>query len=67
MIPLLSALAHHSEPADPVLMEWIKDQIDAVVGIGDSMIVIALAGVILAIPLAIIAAFVLQRARGNIG
>ena len=48
-------------------MEWIKDQIDAVVGIGDSIIVIALAGVILAIPLAIIAAFVLQRARGNIG
>lgn len=60
---LLAALAHHPEPGDPVLLEWIKHQIDAMVGLGPGAMVIALGLVILAIPGAIMAVFLVQRAR----
>lgn len=62
---LLSALAHHSEPSDPVLMEWIKHQIDAILGLGDLAIVVILGAVVVAIPIGILATYALQRVRGN--
>ena len=55
-------LAHHSEPGDPVLLGWIMHQIDATVGLGPLAIVLALGLVIVAIPLAIVAVY-LVRAR----
>lgn len=60
---LLSALAHHGEPGDPVLLEWIKHQIDAMIGLGDWAIVVILGVVIVAIPAGIIGFFALQRVR----
>ena len=60
---LLSVLAHHGEPGDPVLFEWIKHQIDSIVGLGPGAIVIALGLVIVAIPLAIAIVFMAQRMR----
>ena len=30
---LLSVLTHHSEPTDPVLLRWLTDTIDAVLGL----------------------------------
>ena len=60
---LLSMLAHHSEPGDPVLLGWIKDQIDALLGLGPSAIVIALGLVIVAIPVSIAVFYLMQRAR----
>jgi len=60
---LLSILAHHSEPGDPVLMAWIKHQLDAVVGLEPWAVVIALGLVIVAIPVAIMALYKIQRAR----
>ena len=62
---LLSALAHHSEPSDPVLMEWIKQQIDSVIGLGDLAIVVILGAVVVAIPIMILASYVMQRVRGS--
>ena len=61
---LLSALAHHSEPGDPVLLEWIKNQIDSVIGLGDLAIVIILGAVVIAIPIMIVASYIMQRLRG---
>lgn len=46
----LSIPAHHSEPADPVLMDWITHQIDAIVGLGPAAILMALGFLIVAIP-----------------
>ena len=58
-------LAHHSEPGDPVLLEWIRHQIDALLGLGPGAIVITLGLVIVAIPVAILVFFLRQRARQN--
>ena len=60
---LLSGLAHHGEPGDPDLLVWIRDQIDAVLGLGATGMVIALGAVIVTVPLAIMAVFLVQRAR----
>ena len=60
---LLSALTHHGEPGDPVLLGWINDQIDAILGLGDIAMVVVFGVVILGIPVGIIAFFALQRAR----
>ena len=60
---LLSMLAHHSEPGDPVLLGWIKDQIDAILGLGPNAIVIVLGLVIVAIPVSIAVFYWMQRAR----
>ncbi len=62
-IYLLSALAHHSEPGDPVLIGWIMDQIDAILGLGDLAIVVVLGTVVVAIPVGILAAYAIQRLR----
>ena len=60
---LLSILAHHSEPVDPELLEWIIHQIDALVGVGPVAMVVALGLVIVAIPLAIMVAYLALRLR----
>ncbi len=62
MLPLLAGLAHHSEPGDPELMAWIKDRIDALVGLEAEAIVIVLGAIIVTIPLAIMALYVVHSA-----
>ena len=57
-------LAHHSEPGDPDLLEWIRHQIDAIVGLGPLYIVVFLGIVIVAIPVGIAVLFLLNRRRG---
>ena len=60
---LLSILAHHSEPGDPILFDWIRHQIDAILGLGPMAIVVVLGFVVAAIPLAIVGLYLAQRAR----
>ncbi len=60
---LLSVLAHHSEPGDPVLLAWIRHQIDAIFGLGPAAIVIALGLVIVIIPVVVVVALLAWRAR----
>jgi hypothetical protein len=60
---LLSILAHHSEPGDPVLLDWIMHRIDAFVGLGPGAIVILLSLLVVAIPLGIVAVYFIDRAR----
>ena len=61
---LLSALTHHGEPGDPVLLQWINDQIDAILGLGDFAMVAVLGTIIVAIPIGIFGFLALQRLRG---
>ena len=64
-LPLLWVPAHHGEPGDPVLMEWIKHQIDVMLGLGDWALVAISASVVVAIPIGILGFFILQRTRGQ--
>ena len=51
---LLSMLAHHGEPADPVLIEWIKHRIDSIIGLGAGGMVIILTILICLIPITLV-------------
>ncbi len=59
----LDKLAHHGEPGDPTLFHWIQDRIDSIFGVGPALIVVVLGIVIVAVPVGIMAMFLLQRAR----
>lgn len=59
----LSIPTHHSEPADPELLEWITHQVDALLGLGPAAMVLALGLVIVAIPVAVMAVYLAQRLR----
>ena len=45
--------AHHSEPTDSELLEWLVHTVDLVVGQGPVVMVVLIGVVVLAIPLAI--------------
>ena len=70
MIPMpgflfLSVAWHHSEPADPVLLEWIKDFFDHYIGFGPWTVVILAGLVVLAIPLSVTVFYWLQQRRST--
>ena len=60
---LLPILLHHSEPADPTLLHWIRERIDAVLGMGPAAIVLILGALIVAFPVLLGAVVVIQRRR----
>lgn len=62
MFPLVVPL-HHEAPGDPTLMEWIKDRMDQVLGLGPEAMVVIFGLMVFAIPVAILAAYALQRRR----
>ena len=39
---LLSGLAHHGEAADPTLLEWVKETLDHIIGLGPWAVVLPL-------------------------
>ncbi|MBI4219779.1 MAG: hypothetical protein HY682_06515 [Chloroflexi bacterium] len=65
MIPL-SVPAHHGEPADPTLLEWIGDRLRDLISLGPLAAAVLFGVVILAIPAVLLAWYLLQR-RGSTG
>ena len=61
-MPFLSLPTHHGEPGDPTLLAWINEQLHAILGLGDFALVVALGAIIVAIPIGILAFFIMQRA-----
>jgi hypothetical protein len=59
---LPALLLHHSESVDPTLVEWIKDEIDAIFGVSPTTIVVVLGAVTLAFPIGLMV-LALRRAR----
>lgn len=55
--------AHHSEPTDPELLEWLTHTVDLVVGQGPVVMAVLIGLVVIAIPLAI--AVLALRRRGG--
>ena len=64
---LLAFLAHQSEAGHPELMDWVKHQLDAVVGLGPLAFLILLGLIILAIPAAVLLMYVVQRRGRGLG
>ncbi len=62
MYPLTVPL-HHEAPGDPTLMEWIKEQMDHVLGLEAETMVVLFGLMVLAIPVSILVAYVFQRRR----
>ena len=60
---LWSVARHHSEPADPDLLEWIKGFLDHLFHLGPWTIVTVLALLILLMPIAIITVYLVQQRR----
>ena len=56
--------AHHSEPTDSELLEWLLHTVDSILGQGPLVMVVLIGLVVLAIPLAI-AVLALRRRRGS--
>ena len=52
--------AHHTEPSDPELVEWLVHRIDAILGVGPIVMVVAIGLVVIAIP-AVIALLARRR------
>ena len=57
---LLSVLAHHGEPGDPQLLEWIMHQLNTMLGVGPAAMAIGLGILIVVIPATIVAFFLLK-------
>ena len=58
---LLSVVAHQGDAANPELLEWIKDRLDHLLGLGP-WAVVALAGMILvALPVGLVLLYVTQK------
>ena len=64
MLPIfMPILLHPSEPADPTLLQWIRERIDAVLGVGPASIVLILGALIVAFPIALGVWVAIQRRR----
>ena len=58
---LLSALAHHDEPADPTLLEWVKGLLDHLIGGGPWTVVALLGFLIIALPVGVVIFYLLNH------
>jgi hypothetical protein len=54
-------LLHHSEPVDPTLLVWIRERIDAILGLAPATIVVVLGLVIVALPVFLLIRAVRER------
>ncbi len=54
---------HHGEAIDPTLIDWIRHEIDDIVGVGPLPIVLVLGALIVAFPIAL--ATLAARRRGH--
>ena len=60
-----SALLHQGDAADPELIHWLKDQMDEIIGLGPWVMVGMMAGVVVAVPIAISLFYFYQQRRGG--
>jgi hypothetical protein len=51
---LFAYLLHHSESIDPTLVDWIRHEIDSILGFGPVTIVALLGALIVAFPVALL-------------
>ena len=60
-IILWSMARHHGEAADPDLLEWIKDRLDHLLGLGPWTVVAVVGLLVLLIPISVVVLYLVQR------
>ncbi len=60
-----SIVAHHSEPVDPTLVEWIRHKIDDVLGLDASVMVLLFGSLIVLFPVILLTLVWFQRRRAE--
>ena len=58
-------IAHSGDSADPEFLHWVKDRIDDIFGPGPWLVVGLITLLIVLIPVAIVAFYLIQRRRRN--
>ena len=58
-------LLHQGDAADPELIHWLKDQMDAILGLGPWAMVGMMGAIVITIPLAIGLFYYYQQRRGG--
>ena len=58
---LWSVTRHHSEAADPDLLDWIKDRLDHLLGLGPWTVVALVGLLMLLIPISVVVLYLVQR------
>ena len=58
-----SIAAHHSEAVDPDLIDWLKERLDHLLGLGPWTVVAGLSILIFLIPASIIGMYLMQQRR----
>lgn len=58
----MDVLAHHSEPVDPTLLEWIKTELDHIFGEG-SVSVVSIIGILIILAPIALSYFAWRRLR----
>ena len=66
---LWSVAGYHGEAADPRLLGWVKHVLDQMIGLGPWTLVAGLGFIVAAIPVAVVAIYLIQRGlyRGGLG
>ena len=57
------ALGHAGDAADPELLHWIKEQMDAILGLPPWAVVAMMGAIVLLIPTAVISVYLWQQRR----
>ena len=60
---LWSIAAHHSDAADPDLLEWIKNRLDHLLNLEAWAVVALLGFILLLIPVSVVTLYLVQRRR----
>ncbi len=63
MIAILSIWAHHEEVADPAVLEKVKHQLDAILGLGGGASAALFGAILLFIPVSILVFYYLYKRR----
>lgn len=58
----LGLLLHHAEAVDPTLIDWIRHEIDSILGVEPATIVVVLGALIVTFPMALMV--LARRQRG---